>query len=310
MPAGPIEPDEPGDSHAPAGPWAWREGALYAAAPAKLNLDLRVGPPREDGFHPLDSLVAKVAFYDRIALRDRPDGQVVLHCSSEDCGPAERNLAYRAAETVQAAWAPGRGVEIHLQKAIPPGKGLGGGSSDAAAVLRALPQLWGLDVPPDALAELALSLGSDVPLFLGPPGLVMTSRGEAWRPVQLPPFLAVLFLPALACATAGVYRQFDALDRSGDWQRPGPVEQMVAGPPSRWRGQLVNHLAPAAEALCPPLAGVRRQLAEAIGLPVQLTGSGSAMFVLCDDADEAQQVTARVPDAFDGEARVVGACPW
>ena len=124
------------------------DGGLRVAAPAKINLDLLVGPRRPDGYHDIDSLVAKITLYDELAARLREDGPVGLHCEGLDCGPIEENLALRAARLL--AERAGRrvgGAEIRLAKAIPPGRGLGGGSSDAAAALVALDELWRLGLP-------------------------------------------------------------------------------------------------------------------------------------------------------------------
>jgi len=127
-----------------------------------------VGSARADGYHPVDSCIAKITLYDRIDLlrRDEEDKKISLMCEGVNCGPVEENLAYRAA----ALLAGGRnvpGVEIRLSKKIPPGGGLGGGSSDAAAVLTGLSVFWNLFIPNEELCELAAKLGSDVPLFLG-----------------------------------------------------------------------------------------------------------------------------------------------
>ncbi len=265
-------------------------------APAKINLNLLVGPRRDDGYHGLDSIVARVSLYDRIELRARDDGQVVLACAGFDCGPAERNLAHLAAEAMRRAAGAPRGADIRLDKRIGPGRGLGGGSSDAAAVLEGLNDLWRLRLPPERLGEMAASLGSDVPLFLGPATARMTGRGEILAPVEVHPFSAILVLaPRLACATREVYRAFD--------ERPAPPERQLPpetfrGPPSAWRGRLVNHLANAACRVCPPLGEVIETLRRATGLPVHVTGSGSGLFVLCDDSGEAQAVAAHMPSSL------------
>jgi len=267
------------------------EGVLCVRAPAKINLDLLVGPRRQDGYHSLDSYVCKLTLYDRIGLRRRGDGQIRFSHSGIECGPAESNLALRAARLLaEARDVPG--VDLTLHKTIAPGAGLGGGSSDAAAVLWGLDRLWGLGLAADQLADLAARLGSDVPLFLGPACSRMTGRGETLAPVDAAAFYAVLILPPVTCSTQAVYRQFDLLAREPATQLP---PQLLPQPPSAWRAELVNQLGQAARAIYPDLARLWDQLREVLPLPVHLTGSGSGLFVLCDHRDEAADVARLIP---------------
>jgi 4-diphosphocytidyl-2-C-methyl-D-erythritol kinase len=296
------------------------DGGLRAWAPAKINLNLLVGPRRDDGYHGLDSLVAKVTLYDRIDLRPRGDGRIRFSCAGADCGPDEKNLALKAARALAAAVpASGRGVDIELHKRIPPGKGLGGGSSDAAAVLAALHELWGAPLNAGELQKLAMTLGSDVPLFLGPPASRMTGRGEVLAPIDVHPFAAVLILPACECSTAAVYRAFDDMGKTRAREtrdrphfRPPkvgsvpsfPGEQIdlavLSRPPSTWRGLLRNDLSAGALQVSPQLAVLWDGLRAAIAPPVCLSGSGSGLFVLCDDEAEALALVPAIRRACPG----------
>ena len=281
------------------------DGRLRMAAPAKINLNLLVGHARGDGFHPVDSYVAKVTLYDSLTLGLRDDGRIVLTCGGAECGPNEENLALRAAKAIaRGRLAPG--ADIDLLKRIAPGKGLGGGSSDCAAVLHGLNVLWELALPPGELACLAGSLGSDVPLFLGPAAARMTGRGECIEPVAMHAFWAVLCMPDATCATAEVYRAFDDVPVE-------PADQfdsaLLSHPPSTWRHLLRNQLAAAAERVCPALEAIGREISRRAALPVHLTGSGSAMFMLCDSSDEAIDVLSRISEA-NCRAIVVAANPW
>jgi len=284
-------------------------GGVRVRAPAKINLNLLVDPRGQDGYHPLDSLVVKVSFHDLIDLTPRTDGEVAFGCSGADCGPDEKNLALLAAKLLaESAGAGRRGVHVALTKNIPPGRGLGGGSSDAAAVLHALNTLWELKRDAPALTELAARLGSDVPLFLGPPASRMTSRGDRIEPIRVHPFLAVLLVPDVSCNTAEVYGSFD--------EHPCPRGEqldlsLVAGsPPSQWRDRLVNQLGGAARRVCPEMAKTWDALSEALPVPVHLTGSGSALFVLCDDDREVHAVLGAAPDPFRRSCLVVRPNPW
>lgn len=281
--------------------------AVRAWAPAKINLNLVVGPVRPDGYHELDSYVVKVTLYDRIDLRRRDDGRIRLQCRGFDCGPTEGNLAWRAAQLLATGRNVG-GVDIELVKQVPPGGGLGGGSSDAAVVLSALDGLWGLRLAPRQMADAAAALGSDVPLFLGPAACRMTGRGEKIQPVNVQDFWAVLVLPELHCETGRVYRAFDSFARSE--ARQLPPELLTGEPPSRWRHLLRNQLAAAAETVCDGLADLRRRLAAAVDAPVCMTGSGSAFFILCDDLPEARAVHAAVPPDLPVNCLIVRRNPW
>ena len=281
-------------------------GALLIHAPAKINLNLLVGPARSDGFHSIDSLVAKVTLYDQIELRPRSDGQLTFRCTGADCGPDRHNLAFRAA----ALLADGRhaaGADLVLTKHIPPGKGLGGGSSDAAAVLRALNKLWELKLPPPALDALASQLGSDVPLFLGPPAARITGRGECVSPIDVHPFWAVLHLPAVSCDTAAVYRSFDRHPAPPRQQLP--IDPLAAEPPSQWAALLRNQLTEAAIRVRPEIRRALDDLA-ASPRPVCLTGSGSAAFILCDDEEDAMGVLADLPSTIGPRCIIVRRNTW
>ncbi len=269
---------------------------LVVHAPAKINLDLLVGPLRADGYHPLDSIVAQVSLYDTLTLRPRADGEVTFTSTGIECGPDGDNLALRAAWRI-AKDRDAPGVDILLDKAIPPGGGLGGGSSDAAAVLVGCDRLWGLGVGEDDLMAMAAELGSDVPLFLGPPTSRMSGRGELV--VSADVFLAkvLLILPPAHCATGAVYAAFDA-EESGEITAR-PVDQRYRRPPSRWRDGLANDLAPAARRVSGILADWWDYLAAVLPVRVQLTGSGSGLFCLCDDETE----LAACWDALDREQR-------
>ncbi|MFP4052528.1 MAG: 4-(cytidine 5'-diphospho)-2-C-methyl-D-erythritol kinase [Phycisphaerae bacterium] len=265
--------------------------ALVVRAPAKINLNLLVGSRRDDGYHPLDSIVAQVSLYDTLSLRLTDDGEVKLDCEGPDCGPADQNLALRAAELLaERCGAPG-GVRIRLQKQIPPGAGLGGGSSDAAAVLKGLRRLWKLDISDEQLVELAAELGSDVPLFLGPPVCRMRGRGEIIEPLEAAAAWVLLILPGIHCSTRAVYEAFDHEPEI----MAGQTEFAdLLQPPSRWREDLQNQLGPAARRVSPTLANLWDALRTSLPVTPMLTGSGSALFCLCDHEKELQAVAAAV----------------
>ena len=163
------------------------EGFLRLASPAKINLNLLVGPVRKDGYHPLDSYVAKVTLYDQITLRRREDSEINLNIGGVYFGGKIRNTAYIAAK-IMAERYEGHGVDIDLFKVVPSSTGLGSPSSNAATVLWGLNKIWALGLSNDEIIEIGILLGSDVAMFLGPPASRMTGRGAVIEPVDVLPF--------------------------------------------------------------------------------------------------------------------------
>ncbi len=282
------------------------DNGLRLYAPAKINLNLLVGRRREDGYHPLDSLVAKITLYDQIEVHLRDDGRVNFVSGGLDCGDDSQNLAYAAAR-VLAENRRVPGADVVLEKRIPPGSGLGGGSSDAAAVLSGLNDLWKLNLPAEELSRLGAGLGSDVPLFLASSAGRITNRGETVQPIDVYPFWAVLILPDIVCATGAVYDAFDTAPP--DMLRQLDVS-LFCERPSKWRTLLINQLLPAALSLAQPLGELYETLTTATDLPVCLTGSGSAMFILCDDQAEAMRVLSHLPPTVKPLSRVVRRNSW
>ena len=284
-------------------------------APAKLNLTLRIAGLRADGYHELDSVVSRITLYDELHFRPRADHQIRLECGPIDCGPIEGNLVWRAAwllrQTAQEQGKAAGGVEIRLVKKTPPGAGLGGGSSDAATTLEALNQLWQLGLPHEALVEMGARLGSDVPLFLAPtPAVRMTGRGEQLQPANVRPFLAVLYLPNIACPTGEVYAAFDRQAgqvRPPSEQHPAAEEETFAGEPADWR--IFNDLLPAAMEVAPPLGKQMQALGEKTRLPVHMTGSGSGLFVLVSRMRFAAEALDRLGE-MRHRCRIVSMNPW
>lgn len=274
---------------------------MRVLAPAKINLHLRVGPPRDDGFHPLLSWMCTVELFDTLIFeRARPSG-LTLSCDQADLTNDQTNLVCKAAASL-AEWiarpparadVPG-GITASLHKKIPIGAGLGGGSSDGARTLLVLNRLWNLHLPHDVLSHLAAGLGSDVPFFLSQPSAICTGRGEFVRPTPPPSGYALLILPHLAMPTPAVYRQFDQM-RLGS--------SLGAEPPfSNWADlgaldllpRLVNDLEPPAFALRPDLGHLRQQAERILDRPVRMSGSGSTLFTLYDSVSEAHAAASRL----------------
>ncbi|MES2227149.1 MAG: 4-(cytidine 5'-diphospho)-2-C-methyl-D-erythritol kinase [Pseudomonadota bacterium] len=248
--------------------------ALYdVAAPAKLNLFLHVVGRRADGHHLLQSLFVLIDWCDTLQFERRTDGRLARH----DLGPAlpADDLCLRAARALQAASGTALGADISIAKAVPWGAGMGGGSSDAASTLLALNRLWGLNWPRARLLTLGLSLGADVPFFIGGHNAIVEGIGERLTPVPVPAqWLAVLKPPAgietrVIFGSPKLVRDTEAVILES-FAVNG--QQVVLAP-----GFGTNDLQAAAEAECAQVVQAASALHQRFGNS-RMTGSGSAVF--------------------------------
>jgi len=295
---------------------AGRDGAPVSVhAPAKLNLSLAVLARRADGFHEIESLMVPVTLHDTlrvqvsevpgIRLRVRFGGRLATAAGSplaHDVPSDATNLVVRAAQllAVEAGLADSSaalavpGLDIDLVKRIPSGSGLGGGSSDAAAVLVAAAEAWGLDVPLDRLAAIGAMIGSDVPVFFAGGAAIAGGRGERIESVAgIPPLHAVIARPTTGLSTAAVYAQCtpDATCR-------GMARRLaIALAAGKFRGAqplMHNSLETPARSMCPEVDRLLEDFARAGAAHPMLTGSGSACFALMRSSMEARRVVARL----------------
>lgn len=255
---------------------------LVVAAPAKVNLFLHVTGRRADGYHTLESLFALVDLADTISLARRDDGAVV-RTNDVPGVPAADDLAVRAACALQRAAGVRAGVEIAVDKRIPQGAGLGGGSSDAASVLLALNRLWSLDWPRARLAEVAATLGADVPFFVGGGPALARGIGDALTPVTVPPLWVALAFPAAHVRTADVFAAPE-LTRSSASAKIDVFSE----------GYGRNDLAAVTVARFPEVAEALAALARAAP-QARMTGSGACVFAACATEREARAALACVP---------------
>ncbi|WP_457651782.1 4-(cytidine 5'-diphospho)-2-C-methyl-D-erythritol kinase [Rhodocaloribacter sp.] len=263
---------------------------LERAAPAKINLGLHVLRKRPDGYHDLETVLLRIGWADRLTAR--PSDRLTLTCSDPALPTDEGNLCMRAALRLREAFGVTRGAALHLDKRVPYGAGLGGGSSDAAATLRLLVALWGLDASEARLHRLAAALGSDVPFFLGPEAAFATGRGERLLPLRDPrtgapyrlPFPLVVVAPPVHVSTPAAY----ALVRPRAADRPDLRALVASNDLARWRAELVNDFEAPVFAAHPALRRVKERLVEAGAGYASLSGSGAAVFGLFEDAARAQ----------------------
>jgi len=178
-------------------------------APAKINLYLHILGRRADGFHELETLMAPISLGDTLDIELIPSGEIEFTCSDPALSDAKDNLATKAARVFLEEFKLATGVRIHLEKAVPVGAGLGGGSSDAAAVLLALRDLTKIDCAGEKLAELAARLGSDIPFFIYRTQAICRGRGEVVEPLQLKEkFQGLLVHPGFGVSTPWCYKTY------------------------------------------------------------------------------------------------------
>jgi len=271
--------------------------AIRLAAPAKLNLYLRVLGRRPDGYHEIETLFERIDLTDELTVE--PHDALALTCTDPALSCGEDNLILRAAKALKQASGVARGARLHLIKRIPIAAGLGGGSSDAAAALRGLDALWGLRWPPARLAELGARIGSDVGFFLtDAPFAIGRGRGERCESLAGAGGLAhVLVAPQERLATQEVYAAWDqeAATEIG-LTAPTPSISMVAhalrnGPDLVGLAKgLWNDLQPLAIRCCPVIATIQSLLRRLGCEGISVSGSGPAVFGLCRDAAQAEAV--------------------
>ena len=263
---------------------------LELHAPAKLNLMLHITGRREDGYHEIQSWCQLINWSDTVALEVRNDREVVYGDTTEERLETEDNLCVRAARLALEHHAEGCGVNIFLHKRIVWGSGLGGGSSDAAAVLHGLNHLWGHPWKRSELAALSLRLGADVPLFVWGESAWMEGIGERLTRVAPLAGVAVVVPTPIPVDTTQAYQSVELTQ----WRAPIKM------------GTVQAHLGSNVfeQSLCerhPEISVRLRKLRESA--PAGVTGSGGSVFAWCADDAQAEQVKARCPEGWG--ARVV-----
>lgn len=261
------------------------EASTSWPAPAKLNLCLHVTGRRSDGFHELETVFQFIDWCDRLTFQPRGDDRVSR--SGWNGVAASHDLAVRAARLLREAAGVRRGVNIHLEKHLPAGGGLGGGSSDAATTLVALNHHWGTGLDEDALAGLGLRLGADVPVFVRGRAAVARGIGERLEPVSPAEPWFVVVDPGVAVSTAAVFQDPELTRNSAPTTIPG----LLSGGGRNDCEAVVRRRYPA----------VARAL-DWLGRhgEARLTGTGGCLFAAFDTERAAREVARQVPDPWRG----------
>ncbi len=274
-------------------------------APAKVNLHLGVGAPREDGFHPLVTVYQAVGLYDDLTVREAADWSLGVSLPAwmdDDAVPLNGgNIVDRAADLLAAHHGVERTGEVHITKAIPVAGGMAGGSADAAAALVALDRLWGVGTSDDDLLGLAAQLGSDVPFALLGGTALGTGRGELVSPVQDRGTWWWVVVPSdTGLPTPEVYRHFDRMFPDAP-SEPVPADALLGAIASgdTWAlaDALHNDLEAAAIDLRPELGRLIERGEEAGALRGMVSGSGPTCVFLCGSADHARSLAADLSGA-------------
>ncbi|HEY0950698.1 4-(cytidine 5'-diphospho)-2-C-methyl-D-erythritol kinase [Nocardioides sp.] len=274
-------------------------------APAKINLHLGVGAPREDGFHSLVTVYQAVGLYDDVTARMAPDwslGVSLPDWMDDDAVPlAGDNIVDRAADLLAAHHGVERLGEVHIAKAIPVAGGMAGGSADGAAALVALDRLWGLNTTDEDLLALAAQLGSDVPFALLGGTALGTGRGELVTPVHDRGTWWWVVVPSdVGLPTPEVYRHFDKMFPDAPTE-PVPADALLGAIASgdTWAlaDALHNDLEAAAIDLRPELGRLIEQGEQAGALRGLVSGSGPTCVFLCGSADHARSLAADLSGA-------------
>jgi len=254
----------------------------FYPAPAKLNLFLHVLGRRADGFHELQTVFRLIDCSDRVGVRPREDGEIRFSGIFGD-----DNLCVRAARLLKAATGCPKGCDLALEKHIPVGGGMGGGSSDAATILLVLNRLWGLKLNRNTLLELATQLGADVPVFVFGRNALAEGIGERLEALELPPAWYLVLTPQVSVSTKETFN--GALTREGKRLKIPPF----------FPGQGKNDLEPVVTARYPEVAA---SLAWLKGRCPQarMTGSGAGVFAEVESESEARSLQSQMPDTMRG----------
>ena len=270
---------------------------MRARAFAKVNLSLRVRSLNADGYHPLRGLFQSVDWYDRIIVEDAEADSIEV---PEGGAPEDdSNLAWRAVAEARNLGRLRQPTRVVVSKEIPSLAGLGGGSADAAAALGLASRRFSVSF--DEVRSIAVALGSDVPFALVGGTAIVTGRGEFVAPLpDATGFALAIVVPPVALGTAAVFRVWDELNGP-----EGPAIAAADLPPAlRDYAPLVNDLYPAAVSVAPEIDEWRAELSHRWGVPVAMTGSGSALFSYFPSLDEAEDAIAAAPPG-EAAARAV-----
>ncbi|MBO8172671.1 MAG: 4-(cytidine 5'-diphospho)-2-C-methyl-D-erythritol kinase [Bacillaceae bacterium] len=266
--------------------------SISVKAPAKINLTLDILGKRDDGYHDIEMVMTTIDLADRLDIAARDDGKIVIDCPVSYVPTDQRNHAYQAAELLQHQFNVKKGANIYIEKHIPVSAGLAGGSSNAAAVIKALNQLWGLGLSVEEMAKIGAQVGSDVPFCIYGGTAVARGRGENVTPIaSMPACWVVLAKPPIGVSTADVYQNVD-LDRISTEARSTP--QMIRAIENKNFKEICrslhNDLESVTFEMYPVVEKLKKQMIRFGGDGVLMSGSGPTVFSLTGKQSRARRI--------------------
>ena len=275
---------------------------LYLFAPAKINLGLEVIRRRDDGYHDINTIFAALDLCDEIILRSRNDSEIRCIVEGNDALRSQSdddNLCVKAALAAREYLNETQGLDIHLHKRIPMGAGLGGGSSDAATVLKGIPEIWGREINENDLMAIAASLGSDVPFFLHGGGVAhANSRGEDIHELFLAlPWHCLLVDPGIHVSTACAYKEVNRTTVRSQSNLVNLLHQALRDPQILCR-KMVNDFELPIFATWPEIGNVKKGLYHYGAFFAQMSGSGSTLYGLFENREQAEEAQEGIAGLF------------
>lgn len=290
------------------------QGKIQVTAPAKINLFLEILGKRQDGYHEIETVMQEVSLCDYISLEDY-DKDIEFTCTNPKLTIGEDNLILKAVRLFQKESGIYRGIRIHLDKRIPIGAGLGGGSSDAVATLLGLNELWQTGYTEKQLLSLAGKLGSDTPFFVMGNTALCRGRGEIVIPYPLNvSYDYIIIYPKFEVSTVSVYKNFKINLTKNLKDVSVFLQSLMSGNPEKLGAYLHNRLEEVVFKLYPGLEEIKRALERLDFCGALLSGSGSALYGLCREGSDLKVIEQRVKmlnigdvfmvtNDFDGNAK-------
>ena len=272
---------------------------------AKINLFLEVLNKRDDGYHELVTLMQEVDLYDDIVLEEIDNGISII-CNDPSIPVNDENLIWKAADLFKKRYGINKGVKIQLNKRIPSGAGLGGGSSDAATTLKGLNILWKTEKDDHELTEIASEIGSDVPFFIKGQSAICKGRGEKVTPVLITDeYIYVIIFPNLKINTVDIYKNLK-LGLTKDWKDVSfLLRYLQKYNPEIAANFLFNRLEETVYRLYPDLLKLKTCLDKLGFCKVQVSGSGSSLFGLCERRCDAEDIRNKLHELCSAKIFVV-----
>ncbi len=269
---------------------------IRVLSPAKINIGLRVWRKREDGYHDIETVFHEVKLFDEIEMEI--SDKIEFETDSDDIPHGFENLCLKAVRVFFESFGIHSGVRIYLKKRIPVGAGLGGGSSNSAAVLKGLNILFGVGADDELLSELGSLIGSDVPFFIKGGTAYATGRGEIIEPMEVEvPYKIVIVYPGLKISTSWVYGNLSLKNHLGEESLKKIVIENI-DKPDKLRGLVRNDLEDVVFRYHPVVADIKEKLYKVGAVFSLMSGSGSAVFGFFEKMDEMKR--EKILDVFSG----------